>query len=225
VNSHLTLALVENFLKYSSVCPFSQAIDTRFQETVKGLCESCKGSFQLAPIKGYQRMMDKCLSRTDHFYEKFPRPGRNLDINRNCCTFESAEVLLEFAQKMCRLPQMGNQPIRIKNMFLFDDVKAEEGLHYRTVMINWLYTPGITYTEMAEESTPLWEHYYNFTSGTAQGSKPPSIVWTEWREHIALAMTFLKSVKRRRPVQFIVETQLLLRPYLEGSIACCFPSM
>jgi len=32
----------------------------------------------------------------------------------------------------------------MKNMFLFSIERAEQQFYYRTVMINWLYTPGIT---------------------------------------------------------------------------------
>jgi hypothetical protein len=35
--------------------------------------------------------------------------------------------------------------VRIKNMFLFDEGRAEKQFHYRTVMMNWLFTPEMTY--------------------------------------------------------------------------------
>ena len=47
--------------------------------------------------------------------------------------------------------------VRVKNMFLFDETRAEQQFHYRTVMINWLYTPGITYKELAEETKDVAE--------------------------------------------------------------------
>ena len=65
-------------------------------------------------------------------------------------------------------------------MFLFDEEQAEKQFHYRTVMINWLYTPGITYKELAEESNDLWQQYLNYESVDGHGDKDPSESWSTW---------------------------------------------
>ena len=70
--------------------------------------------------------------------------------------------------------------VRVKNMFLFDEEQAEKQFHYRTVMINWLYTPGITYKELAEESNDLWQQYLNYESVDGHGDKDPSESWSAW---------------------------------------------
>ena len=70
--------------------------------------------------------------------------------------------------------------VRVKNMFLFDEEQAEKQFHYRTVMINWLYTPGITYKELAEESNDLWQQYLNHESVDGHGDKDPSESWSTW---------------------------------------------
>jgi ankyrin repeat protein len=102
-------------------------------------------------------------------------------------------------------------------MFSCDDEQSENGLHYKTVMINWLFNPGISCGEMAQESEALWKQYYDFAIVPGVGKKAPSVSWTEWRERIEAGTSFLYSAKwKKRPVQFIVETQLLLRPFLEG---------
>jgi hypothetical protein len=194
------------------------AINDRFQSAVREACESSGGEFHAAPMKGYQRMMDKCLSRDDHFYESYPRPGKNLDVIRNVSTFETPEDLFQFALMLRSRKDFDKQPIRVKNMFLYNDQQAEDGLHYRTIMINWLYSPGITYHEMVQESgVRLWRAYFDYMELPHFGKKAASVSWCEWRDRIDSATSFLMNVKwKRRPVQFIVETQLLLRPYLDG---------
>ena len=143
--------------------------------------------------------------------------------------------------------------VRVKNMFLFDEEQAEKQFHYRTVMINWLYTPGITYKELAEESNDLWQQYLNHESVDGHGDKDPSESWSTWyavgwrwerggrerdrdlysmancvhpiyvflfcflvrRAQIQQALSYLTSeAMLNKKVQFIVETQLLLSPYV-----------
>ena len=98
--------------------------------------------------------------------------------------------------------EFGSQPIRVKNMFSYDDKQWEDGLHYKTVMINWLFNPGISYGEMAQESEALWKQYYDFAIVPGVGKKAPSVSWTEWRERIEAGTSFLRSAKwMKRPVQ------------------------
>ena len=70
--------------------------------------------------------------------------------------------------------------VRIKNMFLFDEGRAEKQFHYRTVMINWLYTPNLTYQELAAKSMELWSKYLDYESVEGFGSKDPSESWEIW---------------------------------------------
>ena len=70
--------------------------------------------------------------------------------------------------------------VRVKNMFLFDDARAEQQFHYRTVMINWLFTPGMTFKELAEHAGEMWETYANYASVPGHGDKDPSESWSTW---------------------------------------------
>ena len=131
------------------------------------------------------------------------RPSLNIDINRNACTFDTPKDLLVFIDAMKKHPLFGGLPgtshakrclafltyafhflppmiVRIKNMMLFDDAQAMRQFHYRTVMINWLYTPNITYKELAEMFMDLWTRYLDFESVPAFGSKDPSESWETW---------------------------------------------
>ena len=133
-------------------------------------------------------------------------------------------------------------------MFLFDEGRAEQQFHYRTVMINWLFTPNMTYRDLAVKSMELWNRYLDYKSVPGFGSKDPSESWGTWcvtrrregisggsiwrlcivmlkptfhlssrRDQIKVAMDYLTSPDLAGlQVQFIVETQLLLKPYLEG---------
>ncbi len=70
--------------------------------------------------------------------------------------------------------------VRIKNMFLFDEQQAEKQFHYRTVMINWLFTPSMTYRDLASTSMELWNQYLDYESAPGFGSKDPSESWEIW---------------------------------------------
>ena len=70
--------------------------------------------------------------------------------------------------------------VRIKNMFLFDEKRAEQQFHYRTVMINWLFTPNMTYQDLAVKSMELWNSYLDNESVAGFGSKDPSESWGTW---------------------------------------------
>jgi hypothetical protein len=138
-------------------------------------------------------------------------------------------------------------------MFLFDEGRAEQQFHYRTVMMNWLFTPNMTYQDLALKSTELWSRYLDYESDPGFGSKDPSESWGTWcvtrrregmrglapygccvllvcmlklpfhfhwssrRDQIKVAMDYLTSPELAdKQVQLIIETQLLLKPYLEG---------
>ena len=71
--------------------------------------------------------------------------------------------------------------VRIKNMFLFDEQQAEKQFHYRTVMINWLFTPPcMTYRDLAATSMEMWNRYQDYESAPGFGSKDPSESWEIW---------------------------------------------
>ncbi len=129
------------------------------------------------------------------------RPSLNIDINRNACTFKDPKDLLAFIDAMKKHPAFGCMPgilcpcnmfgpndfeiirlflVRIKNMFLFDEGRAEHQFHYRTVMINWLFTPNMTYQDLAVKSMKLWNKYLDYESVPDFGSKDPSESWGTW---------------------------------------------
>jgi len=68
----------------------AMAIDPSFQLLVSGVCEDANGTFKGCAIKGFVRMLNKCVSHDDHYWEEFPRPSLNIDLNRNACTFETS---------------------------------------------------------------------------------------------------------------------------------------
>jgi ankyrin repeat protein len=195
----------------------AMGIDQPYQNVVSEVCTRSKGTFKETTIKGFVRMLNKCVSKDDHYWEAYPRPSLNIDLNRNACTFDKPKDLLTFIENMKNHPTIANHPVRIKNMFLFDKDRAEKHFFYRTVMINWLYTSGMTYGELAKKAGKLWNTYLNFAVVRGYGEKDPSASVGTWRKQIAVAMAYLTSPELKdNKVQFIVETQLLLHPYLVG---------
>jgi hypothetical protein len=115
-------------------------------------------------------------------------------------------------------------------------------------MINWLFTPNMTYQDLAFKSGGLWNKYLDYESVPGFSAKDPFESWGTWyvtgrregirvgsngccvlcrlkppfhlssrRDQIKVAMDYLTSPELAdNQVQFIVETQLLLEPYLEG---------
>jgi hypothetical protein len=142
----------------------AMGVDGKFQRAVKDLCGRCSGTFRPVPIKSFQRMKMKCLSRSDYFYDEFPRSARNLDVNRNTASFESVDGLFQFLQMMQTHGQFGAQPIRVKNMFTLDEAHAKQHYHFRAVMVNWLFSPGITYQELAAEVGDAWDRYWTLST-------------------------------------------------------------
>jgi len=78
------------------------AIDSMYQYKVKAIVEKCGGKVKHVPIKGDTRMRNKAWSIFDHRFEKKPRPALNVDINRNCCYFETPRELAEAAKELCK---------------------------------------------------------------------------------------------------------------------------
>jgi hypothetical protein len=68
----------------------------------------------------------------------------------------------------------------MKNMFRFDDEMAAQQFHYRTVMVNWLYTPGLTFRDLARNASQLWDDYQQYAYVVGVGGKAasePASVW------------------------------------------------
>jgi ankyrin repeat protein len=195
----------------------AMAIDALYQAMVKEICTRSRGIFSSPSIKGYVRMMNKCLSPEDHLWEQFPRPECNLDVNRNSCAFDSPKDLVSFIEKMKGDSKIGSHPVRIKNMMLFDTDRAEKQYFYRAILINWLYTPGFTYKELAKKAQALWDRYSNYEGVPGYGEKDPLEPSDTWRQQVRVARDFLESPEMEgKQVQCVVETQALLKPYLLG---------
>jgi hypothetical protein len=195
----------------------AMGIDASFQQLIRKVCVRSKGIYTSCCIKGFVRMMNKCLSRDDHLLEEYPRPALNIDLNRNACTFENPKDLLSFIGSMKQEDKIGTHPVRIKNMMLFDNDRAEKQYFYRAILINWLFTPGFTYKELAKDAQALWDRYSNYESVPGYGEKDPLEPSDTWRRQVRVARDFLESPEiEGKQVQCIVETQALLKPYLLG---------
>jgi hypothetical protein len=198
----------------------AMAVDALYQALVKEICTRSNGIFSSPVIKGYVRMMNKCLSPENHRWEQFPRPEVNLDVNRNACAFDSPNDLVSFIEKMKGDSKIDSHPVRIKNRYryaLFDTDRAKKQLFYRAILVNWLYTPGFTYKELAKKGQALWDRYSNYEDVPGYGKKDPREPSDTWRQQVKVAREFLESPEMEgKQVQCIVETQALLKPCFLG---------
>jgi hypothetical protein len=109
-----------------------------------------------------------------------------------------------------------NGVARFKNMFTFDEARAERQLHYRTFMINvvWPPTEGDfprTFKELSDLSTPIWDEYCE-TMPTCSTFQP-----SRWSIQCEQARGHLQQLADNgTPLHFICEIQVLLQPYLDG---------
>ena len=65
-------------------------------------------------------------------------------------------------------------------MFLFGDEQAKGQFYYRTVMVNWVFSPGITYGELAVMAKQRWDRYLDFEKVPGYGEKDPSVSTGTW---------------------------------------------
>lgn len=196
------------------------AIDKSYQQIIKEIATNAtvggtlkEYTFSPASIKGDARIRSKALSQDDHANDSRPRPAQNIDVNRNCLTFDTAEELLAAASDICKHPAFGGGAARLKNGFALDQKEAKKAFHYRTVMLNMLYDAGTTYGELSEREdvAKLWNTYVEAPAENPRQS------WTTWRKHAMAAVTHLRSeTMKDRPVKLIVESQLLLKEYKDG---------
>eukprot|EP00940_MAST-03C_sp_MAST-3C-sp2_P000528 g528.t1 len=183
-------------------------IDAAYQKKVRKIVESplCNGALKSVAIKGDARMRNKVLSYEDHRDERKPRPALNVDINRNCAVFETAEDLATAAKMLCEA--FGGGAARVKNMFNYNERLAASKFHYRALMLNLVYDAGISYGELARRSRDLWSIYV---------SSPPenhSVPWGLWREEALSAVKHLRHPQYKKwRVRLVCEVQLVLRPY------------
>ena len=78
-------------------------------------------------------------------------------------------------------------------------------------MLNLVFDTGLTYRQLCKNSKTLWDEYVQAPPDN------PSVNWGRWKEEASLAREHLSSVDFAKwPVSLICESQLILRPYLEG---------
>ena len=187
------------------------AIDPMFQSDIRDLCREHRGSHKAAKIKSFTRMIAKMKNPTDHGNLPWPRPLHNLDVVRNCCTFDIAEEVRDFARALCELPSCEGGLVRVKNGF---QAGHERSSTYRALLINVRYAPdGLTYGALAHNP-----RVHNLLR-TALDSLPddPDESKSRWHSQMAKAVAFLRSnALRHMPVSFICEVQCTLRPYLSA---------
>jgi hypothetical protein len=121
------------------------AVDADFQRHVADLTHLHRGECRSVPIKGTTRMWNKLHARDDH--RQLPpdlvaagmkrRSGQNIDIVRNCSTFDTVDHMKAF---ICAMEDTFDGVARAKNMFAFDEARAGQQLHYRTLMVRAEYT-------------------------------------------------------------------------------------
>jgi hypothetical protein len=193
----------------------AMGLDERFHDACQDTCSRYNGDLKASAIKEHHKIMSN--SQNEHFSAPYPRPSQSIDVLSNTASFENPQDLMACIQDMRDHSAFTENPISITNQFSHSDELAASQFHYRAIVVNWLFSPGITYAQLAVEVENLWERYNNHAHVPGYGNQDPRESWHTWRSHIALATAYLRSKKmRNQQVQFITETQFTLRPFLEG---------
>ena len=202
------------------------AVNPLFQGITSGICSKHNGAHKGAAIKGYTRMVDKLNNEDDHGNLPWQRPLHNIDVVRNCCTFDQPSDLVAFARALCDHPSLAGGPIRLKNGFMLSEEAASKFYHYRTAMINVRFAPeGLTYGALFSkpEVEAMLDEAENAASPNGSGPMGGSndVVW---HTLATKAVAFLRSdVVANLPVVLVCESQLLLKPYLDARQAMHLP--
>jgi len=113
------------------------------------------------------------------------------------------------ARELCAAPEFGGGAARVKNGFALSEGEAGRSYHYRTLMLNLVYTAPFTYGDLAKKSKKAWDKYIEAPPGN------PTEKWSRWRQHAQAAVKVLSEEKlASAPVKIICEVQMLLEPYL-----------
>jgi ankyrin repeat protein len=198
-------------------------VDADFQNLVLAMAMENNGSHRSAPTKGVARMWSKLHRRDEHRF--LPpslqadgltrRSGQNVDVSRNAVTCTTVEDMAEFVRSMV---ETFDGVARVDNMFVLDDSQAEVRLHYREFRMHVVWPPAQrgegcarTFAELAERSREIWDDYQLNVPDDATFSPATRM------KHATLARQHLQKLAAEdAPLQFIVETQVLLKPYLAG---------
>ena len=187
----------------------ARIVDVDFQVATGSVVTPLGGELRTAAIKGDTRMNNKALA--DHRHQPKPRPALNIDVNRNCVTFDSAKELVAAADGLVQ--KFGGYVGRSKNGFTASHAKQSSQFHYRSMMLNFIVDFGCTYGELVQRSdvVALFETYVEQPPENPRGN------WNQWRKKAIEAIQHLKSDQMKLlPVKLICETQLILRPYLNA---------
>lgn len=188
-----------------------KALDFKYQALVGEVVNKHGGELKSAPVKGDQRMRNKALSEEDHALQPRPRPALNIDCVRCCATFEQPQALIACIESLKEKFKV----IRVKNGFALDEAAAAQGYHYRSLMLNLLYEPGITYGQLAQEAQgdvrSMWPGYNILMP------ENHLVAWSTWRVQLLRAFEHLQGpALKDKPVRVVCEVQLLLKPYLSA---------
>ena len=75
----------------------AMGVDDSYQRAIEAVCIQAKGDFKKTSIKGHVRMKNKCLSKDDHYPEKYPRCQRLHDIVSADCTILFLRIAIYIA--------------------------------------------------------------------------------------------------------------------------------
>lgn len=137
------------FIAFLIMC--ANALNTRFQFRVSALADRVNGcTARNVSVKGHLRMNGKLFQ--DHADMEFPRAAHNADIVRAALICSDPESLCE-AFELSRHPVHGiGRMIRVKNLFTPPhDAMNSGSFGYRAVLVNYIFSPGLTWGEILEE--------------------------------------------------------------------------
>jgi len=197
------------------------AVNDQYQQVVQNIASKHNGKHRGVPIKGVARMYSKLSAENDHrvLPENLKadgitkRTGQNIDICRNAVTFDE---IVKFREFVFALSEVFDGAARIKNAFGFPFEQAEAQMHYRAMMMNVVWPPvkgdyARTFAELEQQAGAMWDDY------VSELPTDPTFSPSQWLRHATAARAHLRDLaSQNAKLNFIVEVQVLLKPYLHG---------
>jgi ankyrin repeat protein len=187
----------------------SLVLDERFHKDMNLRClpENTTMDYKAGEPKTYDRIYARMLA--EDIAKARPRCAANLDVLRSMATFRNAMSMA----KAVRALTAKYQVVRIENSFARKH-KSNETRGFRCIKVNFIWPTELTFGYLVKiHSRP-----------SGKWSKYVRSVPKEQRREATGALKFLNSNSfRRRQINFIVEMQFTLQPFLELGRVQCYP--
>lgn len=228
LSSRSTLCFDHEATVAKSYAYLGQGLEVVFETDVRKMYHDLPAAkvVTVAP-KSFQRMQNKLLNPAEHGNPSMARPrcARNVDILRGCIIVQTVPELEAVFDKL----KATYKVMRVKNTH---DPSTDGYNGYRSLLVNFLYEPGLTWAELFGDNITFDVSDFNkfFEKKTTPIPANETHLGNLWVDFVEgnqlspsianlMAVQGLQTISKdhpKDPVRMIAELQLVLAPYFEG---------